>query len=664
MTTPALFTHGNERPPPDPIVLRAGPLTMLFEPREVFLRYLRVGEHEVLRGVYAALRDHNWDTIAPALSDLRLESTPDTFQLSFEVTHREREVHFVWRGEITGGAGGTVRFTMDGEAKSSFRRNRIGFCVLHPMRCAGKACELEHAGGNRETSAFPERIAPQVYVEGRPRPHQPFANLQAMSHEVTPGLSAEVHFEGDVFEMEDQRNWTDASYKTYCTPLELPFPVDVPAGTRIHQSVTLSFKGKVPTLEQDSLAKPITLSVKPTEYTPLPPLGLSVASHGEALSNQEAARLKALNLSHLRCDLPLFEAGYEQVLTRAADQAQRLGASLELALHLSDQADAELDGLLDALQRVNAKVARWLIFHRSEKSTSERWLKLAQRKLHSVDANAKVYGGSNAYFAELNRDRPPVDDLEGLCYSINPQVHTFDNASLVESLEAQGETVRSAQAFAEGRPVAVTPVTFKPRFNPNATGPEPEPEPGSLPPQVDTRQLSLFGAGWTLGSLKYLSESSASSLTYFETTGWRGVMARDAGSPLPDAFPSIAGGVFPHYFVLADVAAFAGGEVLQSRSSQPLAVDILVLQKGSKRRILIANLTASYQPLRLQHLDLSRFVRVKTLSADNVQTAMQDPESFQREAGLRQETRDGGLELSLAPYALARIDVNEEDHDG
>ncbi len=39
--------------------------------------------------------------------------------------------------------------------------------------------------------------------------------------------------------MEDQRNWTDASYKTYSTPLALPFPVEIRAGETVEQTVTL-----------------------------------------------------------------------------------------------------------------------------------------------------------------------------------------------------------------------------------------------------------------------------------------------------------------------------------------------------------------------------------------------------------------------------------------
>ena len=49
--------------------------------------------------------------------------------------------------------------------------------------------------------------------------------------------------EGDAFEMEDQRNWTDASYKTYVRPLALPWGYTLAKGSRHEQSVRLSFTG-------------------------------------------------------------------------------------------------------------------------------------------------------------------------------------------------------------------------------------------------------------------------------------------------------------------------------------------------------------------------------------------------------------------------------------
>ena len=54
----------------------------------------------------------------------------------------------------------------------------------------------------------------------------------------------------------------------------------------------------------------------------------------------------------------------------------------------------------------------------------------------------------------------------------------------------------------------------------------PWPGPG-VPPQVDSRQMSLFGACWTAGSLKFLCESVTDSITYYETVGERGIIQGD-----------------------------------------------------------------------------------------------------------------------------------------
>ena len=162
--------------------------------------------------------------------------------------------------------------------------------------------------------------------------------------------------------------------------------------------------------------------------------------------------------------------------------------------------------------------------------------------------------------------------------------------------------MESARQFIGDLPLAVSPVTLKMRFNPHATGPESEPEPGSLPPPVDVRQMSLFGAGWTAGSLKYLTGSDVQSLTYYETTGWRGVMDTESGSPVPDKFQSLPGSVFPLYHVLADVGEFVEGQVIPTDSSNILKVDGLAVRQGDRTRIILANLTNEPQTVNVQNL--------------------------------------------------------------
>jgi hypothetical protein len=582
--------------------LRAGPLSLLLE--EGGLRYVRAGRLEILRRVYAAVRDRHWDTVTPAFSNLRVDADARSFRATFDAECRRGPVDFAWTGTVTGTADGTLTFAFDGAARSSFLRNRIGICVLHPARgCAGRPGTVEHPDGSVERTRFPEDIAP----------HQPFKAVRAISHEVAPGVTAEARFQGDLFETEDQRNWTDASFKTYSTPLELPFPVEISGGTRVSQSVTLTIRGPLPPSPETD--EPLVFRAGAAPAGTLPRLGLVLS--GPRTGAIEDVRLHALRLSHLRVDLGPSDDP-DALLRPAAARARALGSALEIAIH----PESDLKRLRRATDDLQAPVSAFLLLGGHPGT--------ARPILRPV---APVGAGTDAYFAELNRQRPPAEAADFLCYSVNPQVHASDNLTLMENLEAQGDTVRSARSFPGGRPAAVTPVTLKPRFNPDATA-------ETAPPPPDARQQTLFGAAWTAGSLKHLSEAGAASVTYFETHGPRGILEGER--------------VFPLYHVLADAAEFIGADVLPSSSSHPLILDGLTLRRGSRTRILVANLTDRPQVATLENLPAR--VRAHRLNRTTEAMAATDPERFRARRGEPHEAPDGRLEVELLPFEVLRID--------
>lgn len=649
--------YGKDEALPTRIPLRAGPLSLVYE--EGDLRTIKLGDWEVLRRIYVAIRDRNWGTVLPVLSNLQMDIGEDAFHISYDVANKSGDIDFSWKGTITGDPQGTITFTMDGIAHTTFWRNRIGFCILHPAACAGTPCVIEHVDGTTEQADLP------TYIRAD-QPVQPFAELQALTHQVAPGVWAEVRFSGDIFEMEDQRNWTDASFKTFCTPLRLPYPVQIEAGTRVVQTVTLTIKDERPKAEGPALvaspaeALPVTFSLDTASATkPLPLIGLGVASHGQPLSEREVTRLKALHLHHLRVDVRFSDMNYPAALSRAATEARALGVPLEIAIFLSDQADEELRQFKPVLAEIKPPVATWLVYPAKELfwggSPVNEVLTLARQHLTDYDPLARFGGGTNADFIFMQRSLPRLSLVDALAFAIVPQVHAFDNASVIETLEAQAATVASALRLAEGLPVMVSPITFKMRQNYYATGPEPETPPGELPPQVDVRQMSLFGAAWTAGSIKYMAESGAHSVTYFETTGWRGVMEKETGSSLPDKFRSLPGSVFPMYHILADVGEFSGGQVILTRSSDNLKVNGLALRKDGRMRLLVANV--SPQPQQVSVRNLGQQVRVHWLDETNAEAAMQSPEEFRVGQGEIRQTARGVLELSLLPYAIARIDT-------
>jgi D-apionolactonase len=639
--TPTLLRYGKRDSLPNVQWLQAGSLTLAYEAGD--LRYIKLGDREIIRRLYVAVRDQNWGTVAGVIHNEQIKQHANSFEITYESVHQQGEIEFIWTALIRGEANGHITFEMNGEALSSFLRNRIGFCVLHPIReCMGVEATIEHVDSSSHQTPFPTDIAPQLVMGGIIQPIHPFSEMRSLHHAVTPEVQAEIVFSGDTFEMEDQRNWIDASYKTYCTPLRLPWPVEIKKGEKVQQSVSLMLHGALPKITPASVSA-VNIAIGHNK-TSLPSIGLSIASHGEMLSERELEHLRKLNLSHLRVDLILTE-DYQVKLERASKQAKELNVKLELALILSDKAEAELNSLVKHLSDI--PILNILIFHAAELSTSKRWLRLARDILEPHEIKTPIYGGSNAYFTHINAEKPPIEALDGVVYSINPQVHAFDNSSVVETCEAITSTIQTAQTFLHDKPLAISTVTLKPRYNPYDKTKR-APAPDELPPQVDIRQLSLFGAAWTLGSLKYMAESGGLEyITFYETTGWRGLMEKGSGSALPDKFPSIAGAVFPMYHVFADVAEFIGREVVQSRSSQPLQIESLVLCSNGNQRVLLANMTNEHQTVRLEQANAT----YRLLDETNTQQAMTSPEKFRTG-----EHKVWTGELTLLPYALVCID--------
>lgn len=639
---PNLLLYGSRDPLPETTALRAGPLSLNYIDGD--LRQIRLGPIEIVQRIYVAVRDHNWGTVPATLSNVQIDQSGSSFEIRYDARHTEGVIDFAWHGTITGSADGTLSFNMVGQARSTFARNRIGICVLHPATCAGQPCAIEHTDGSIESGAFPTLIAP----------HQPFINIRAITHDISPDARAELRFDGDVFEMEDQRNWTDASFKTYSTPLALPFPVTIESGTRIQQSVTLRLheNSRNRRTGSDDPTVPITIGApRPDMRVPL--IGLGMAGHNQPLTATDLERLRALHLAHLRIDLDPSQPHSAETLDQANTAAQALDVPLEIALHVTGRS-GELTALRKHLALITPRIARWIVFQVGRPVPDDQLIEVTQRSLAAYDRAVPIGSGTDANFAELNRNRPSMELLDFLSFSITPQVHAFDNLSLIENLAGQAAAVESARILSGGRPIVISPVTLKPRFNASATAPEPEAPPERLPPQVDPRQATLFGAAWTVGSIKALAEGGVQSVTYYETSGWRGVMETEAGSPAQ--FPSLAGGVFPMYHVFADVGAFAGGDMLPLTTSDPLRCTGIALQRGQEQRLIIANLSAAEQNVRI--VGVGAPARVRMLDDLHVVAAMRDPAGFRAAYTEAQPSDQQVLRLSLRPYGVACIDCD------
>ncbi|MET0748885.1 MAG: hypothetical protein ABWY49_11915, partial [Rhizobium sp.] len=192
-------------------------------------------------GVAFLVRDRDWGTYNPAIENLVIDQHQNGFAVSYTATcHGPDGTELLILVKISAEANGSLIFDAEAATKSGFETCRTGFCILHPIvGVAGQPVTIAHVDGSVEASVFPDLI----------EPWQPFMAMRAITHEVTPGVMAECLMEGDTFEMEDQRNWSDASYKTYVRPLALPWPYQIPTGEPVHQRIVLTIDDRRPTLD-------------------------------------------------------------------------------------------------------------------------------------------------------------------------------------------------------------------------------------------------------------------------------------------------------------------------------------------------------------------------------------------------------------------------------
>jgi hypothetical protein len=277
-------------------------------------------------------------------------------------------------------------------------------------------------------------------------------------------------------------------------------------------------------------------------------------------------------------------------------------------------------------------------------------------ELRELAAIAPVALGSGPNFAELNRDRPSSVQAGGVWFSLNPQVHASDDTTLIENLPAQSQLLESLREWAGAAPVTVSPVTLRPRMDRRANSVSLGAETDSTAPDADPRQASLFGAGWTLGSLKHLAEGGAASVTYYETSGPRGVMDAHADSP---AFP---GPVYPMYHVFSDVADFKKGEVIRTLSSDPLRADGIALIDLSRMRLILASFCSETVRIDLKLAGLATQAQLRQLDEDNAEEAMRYPEMFRGQSGRPLVEDKGSMRIELKPFALATVDAARNAH--
>ena len=560
---------------PTGLLLRAGELVARLD--GVDLRDVRWHGEEVLRHVYVAVRPPDWSTVPGTVEDLHVTSAPDGFSVRCRVVHVHPggDLAFRWDGEVSGrasGGGAELLVRMTGSALTGSRYNRIGLCLLHPPALAGTGVVQRSADGTHREGALPVLVGPQAEVDGVLQPVLGPFRAVVLQHCTGP---VEITFSGDDFETEDQRNWTDASFKTYSTPLALGGPHRAAEGQAIVQEARVLLPVPAPGAARRR-APGGTVTVGPATGVRLGGVGLLAAPGGAPADPAARALLRGAGLDHLRVEVVRADdVGPQAAL--AAD----LGVPVHLALHLPEDAGpAEARALAsDVLTRTGVVPLAYVLVlpdARGREVLPADVVAAVRDVAAAVRPGVPVGGGSARHLCELNRRRPAPGSLAVGSFPVMPQEHAGDDTTLVQSHQVLGDVVATARSFLGDVPLTVGPVTLRAH------------RPGSADPaEADPRQAGAFAAAWLLGELAGLLTAGADTVTAFATAGPHGVVEEGGG-----ATPALA--------VLAAVAGLRGGRVRAVAGLDPVRTAALAVSPPEgPTHLLLADLTGTARRMTL-----------------------------------------------------------------
>ncbi|HEY0125177.1 MAG TPA: hypothetical protein VGC14_26125 [Rhizobium sp.] len=587
-------THEIEVPP---VRLAAGRLAVDF--KDGNLRTITYDGTEVIRAVSYLVRDRDWGTYAPRISDLKVDQAADAFSVGYvahcagpDGTALEIHVH------ISAEAGGAVVFDAEAISETGFETNRCGFCILHPIvGVAGAPVSVEHVDGGREDTQFPDLI----------EPWQPFKDMRAITHSVMPQVTAECRMEGDTFEMEDQRNWSDASYKTYVRPLALPWPYQIPAGQSVRQRIVLTIKDTRETLNAPASIPQNSQAVTITEGTKsgtMPMIGLLITPE-EAQATLEARDV----LAEIGPQELLFHfdpnAGHGADAFRAFNAIARLNAgasTLEIALPCKQSPLAEATEIATWMSAAGFKPDAIVIspsVDRQSTPPGSQWpecppLEEVYAAARAAFPGIRLGGGMLSYFTELNRKRVPSGPLDFITHCTNPIVHAADDLSVMQTLEALPFITRSVRAIYGDKPYRIGPSTIPMRQNPYGSRTMDNPGGNRIPmANMDPRHNGRFAEAFAVGYAAQVLDAGLECLTLSALTGPFGVIA-GKGEPAP------AGRKRPIFNTVAMLARLAGSQWRECVSSDPAAVRAFIATPArNEPQLLLVNVTHAPQQVEL-----------------------------------------------------------------
>ena len=585
---------------PDTTRVEHGDFT--FDLARAAVRNVRYRNVQIIDLLYTAIRPWDWSTLDPDQHSEDVKVTGDiciiTIKDSFAgALNAQTEITISKDNKFT------VAYELRGLAEYSVNRWGICFC-LNSADWMGSTVKSQ---GNEYQ--LPAAISPQRVVDGVTQGLFPAAN--EMLFAAPDQRSIKVVSTGKVLEAEDQRNWTDNTYKIYSGSLSEPRPFVTSAGSLWQQSVT--FEISPPNKQVPDGSKIVV-----NEIDSLPSIGLQ-------FNIDSLLPLDALNIALFLLDIDHIRINEESLTAQKINTISTNGLIVEAAL-LSSHSGDKLHRDIEHLNKQIPAGSRILIQREGREIVEI-------GDLPKNQSLSSFIPGTDAYLVDLHRNKYQFG--ESISYSMVPTVHSSDIETIFKTLYTQRESIQFAQEFL-AQQVLISPITFSTRGNPE-TGHARDQRINFANPEMALRIRTIEGAAWTLGSIFALASAGAYSGTWHELFGEFGIIYPDG-----DAIK-----FSPTFHALAALGAHHAHEITIATS---LDNSWVAFENREAKKIVVTSLRP--WAIEITANVLAGYETIQSLRASEAEKASQimDWWSYAETTPIF-----SGFPLTLAPFEIAII---------
>ena len=471
----------------------------------LFLRNIKYNNIEILKLISFLVRDKNWNNYSPDI--IKTSSYNKDQQLHFEFDLKYGDVEQLEVKLLLSIGSNSVKLIANGKFLTDFWTNRIGFNLLLPLDgVVNQQVIVSKSDQTTETLKYPLII----------QPDQPMVKFNNLSYEMFDSIALNIRFDGIHFEMEDQRNWGDASYKIYSGSLLDPFPYKENKNSAFHQEIEITVREKNNSLETISNQNIIPLNIQ-EEYA-MPKIGIKV--------DNETNGIDIVNVDFVY-HLVDFERN-----TESKPNFNNLPIYLVALIDHTKKVKDIVKDIKDYILSNKISVDKILIcpkIYLNSFQPAGEWPSVPKLGDYYKEAKIQlpdvhIFSGMVTNFTELNRKKPD-GKFDGINFSFTPIVHDASDYGVLDTPNSLKYILHSVNNFSKDTPIHIGPMTLGMHFNPYGEKLAANIDQVRLEmTDFDPRHDSLIGLNWTIAVFAETLSKNTKFITIASLKGVHGIL--------------------------------------------------------------------------------------------------------------------------------------------